>query len=201
MRPSSSRGAALPAVLLLGFLLTSVGGWLVAHAIWDQQMGADSDDHQALVLAADALGDALVASLGQVPDWSLLLAPGAPAPCPGQATAMTPPPGIALETSRLHAATATLSRWTAAETPHWRFLAECQAPVLQATWRGDPDQAPIVRAWIADDPDHSVVVAYDEQVAIHVMALGQTGQRASLTLTVRRYHPGAAPRIVAWRLG
>ena len=190
-------GAALPGVMLVMFWLTGIGGWLVAHSVWDARMHVVDEETSALAHAADALAETMARRLSDVPDWQGLVDSGADIGCGGAPS--LPPATIDLpgETTRLQAATDSLSRWTASAQPVWRFVAGCDADHLQGDWRGR-GPAPWLLAWVAGTPDAG---APPTQLALHVVALHPVRGRASRTVTVRRYPGHSSTRIVAWHPG
>lgn len=199
LEPSARRGAALPAVLVVMFWLTGVTGWLIAHAIWDQRITSVDDDIGMLARAADAMSEVMVLEVGRVADWTDLVTPGPPMPCPVPSPPSPPYVSIAAETTRLQTATDGVSRWAPAVRPVWRFVALCDVGALQGTWRGQ-DEAPWALAWTVDDPEAPAGGVPPVQVVVHVVAL-RPGGRAARTLTVRRTPAPAGARIVAWRPG
>ena len=197
MQAGSTRGAALPAALLLALWLTGITGWLVAHAVWDRQLARLDVDYRTSAAASDALTEALLPYLAAVPDWTVLQAPGAPVPCPGGEASTPWSAEIATRTARLQATLDARSRWTPGVSPTWRFLTGCAVTSLHGVWR-DRDAGSVVLAWVADDPDDPVSRSYDQQMLVHVVAQPPSGLRAGGTATVRRAASGAV-WLVAWR--
>ncbi len=192
-------GAALPAVLVVLFWLTGVTGWLVAHAIWDQQIVRVDRDLSVLGHAADAMAAVMVREVGRVADWTDLVTPGLPLPCPVPAPPVPTFVSVADETMRLQASTDGVSRWAPAVQPAWRALAVCDVGVLEGAWRGR-DAAPWALAWTADDPETAASGTPPTQIVLHVVAVRPSG-RVARTMTLRRGAEPLTARVIAWRPG
>lgn len=205
MRPCAKattdvRGGALPGVLMVMAWLTAIGGWLLAHVVWDQRVASVDTTTTALAAVADAMGEAARREVGRVADWQALTTADAPRPCPGGGSALPPEIDVAQATARLQAATDALSRWPSAARPAWRLFTACPATALLGQWRGRLEP-PWALAWVADDPDGGVDGGAPIQLVLHVVATRPAGGWTTRTLTIRRYPAQMQPRLVAWRPG
>ncbi len=198
-RAPRQAGAALPAVLLVMFWLTGIGGWLVAHSVWDHRMHVVDEETAALARAADALAEVMSQQLAAVADWQALLDSGVELGCSASASPLPAVVDVAGETTRLQAATDASSRWTGPAHPVWRLIAGCDAGSLQGDWRGR-GATPWLLAWAANMPGGTGVAAPD-QLALHLVALHPVRGRAIRTMTVRRFPGQTSTRIVAWHPG
>lgn len=200
MGPTSARGAALPGVLIVLLWTTGVSAWLVTHAVWTLSMERQEEGLRVVGETADALAARTVPVLDQTPDWGVLVATAALAPCPGTAGGGLPAALVAAETLRVQAATDAVSRWPAAQGPRWRPWLACDAGDLLGGWRA-ATPPPWALALIADDPDGLLLGGAPAQVVVAAVAGGPHGARALRIVSVRRGAAGWPPRIVAWRPG
>jgi len=208
VRLADQRGTALIIALMAMMLLTALGAAVVMVSNTETHIAANYRNSQEALYAADAAVERVVQDLLLVPRWNDILAgtaqsgfvDGAMAaaktlPGGGQVTLCC---GANTATGQLQTETDTLNLW-AGNNPQWKLFAwgplgdmlpnqQIDSPMYVAVWVADDpaDGVPDPVTGLAKDPDNNPLVDSNGTLTLHAEAIGPSGTRKVIEVTVAR---------------
>jgi Tfp pilus assembly protein PilX len=206
-RLDNQDGSALIIALMSMMLLTALGAAVVMVTNTETMIAANHRNSQEAVYAADAVVERVVQDLLMVPRWNDVLAGTMQSSfIDGAMTAAKTLPngntillccGTNTATAQLQAETDTLNLW-GGNNPQWKLFAWGPMSELLST----PIDSPYyVAVWVADDPadappgpqgqsgmipDHNALADTNGTLTLHAEAIGPTGTRKVVEVTVAR---------------
>jgi hypothetical protein len=207
-RLGDEQGTALIIALMSMMLLTALGAAVIMVTNTETMIANNHRNSQEAVYAADAVVERVVQDLLMVPRWNDVLAGtvqssfidgdmAAVKRMPGGGT-ITLCCGTNTATSQLQADTDALNLW-GANNPRWRLFA--WGPMADILPDGAVDSPYYVSVWVADDPadavpdasgnpgtvpDGNPLADANGTLTLHAEAIGPTGTRKVVEVTVAR---------------
>ena len=206
-RLADERGTALIIALMAMMLLTALGAAVVMVSNTETHIAANYRNSQEALYAADGAVERVVQDLLLVPRWNDILAGTAQSGfVDGAMTAAKTLPGgghVTLccgqntATGQLQTDTDTLNLW-GANNPQWKLFAwgplgdmlpnqQIDSPMYVAVWVADDpaDGVPDANG-IAGTPDGNPLVDANGTLTLHAEAIGPSGTRKVIEVTVAR---------------
>ena len=208
LRLDNERGSALIIALMSMMLLTALGAAVVMVTNTETMIANNHRASQEAVYAADAVVERVVQDLLMVPRWNDVLAGTVQSSfIDGSMTSSKAMPGggtILLccgtntATAQLQAETDTLNLW-GGNNPQWKLFA--WGPMSELLPNGRIDSPYYVSVWVADDPadappgaqgepgnmpDNNALADSNGTLTLHAEAIGPTGTRKVVEVTVAR---------------
>lgn len=206
-RLANERGTALIIALMAMMLLTALGAAVVMVSNTETHIAGNYRNSQEALYAADAAVERVVQDLLLIPRWNDILAGSAqsgfvdggmtaPKTLPGGGT-ITLCCGTNTATAQLQAETDTLNLW-GANNPQWKLFA--WGPLSDMLPNDQIDSPMYVAVWVADDPadgtpdpvgniavpDGNPLLDANGTVTLHAEAVGPSGTRKVIEVTVAR---------------
>jgi hypothetical protein len=203
-RLANQDGTALIVALMSMMLLTALGAAVVMVTNTETMISNNYKNSQEALYAADAAVERVVQDLLLVPRWNEILAGASQSSfVDGSASGTKTLPGggtmnLAGATAQLQAETDTLNLW-GANNPQWRLFA--WGPLSNMLSNAEIDSQMYVVLWVADDPadavpdaqgnpgatpDGNPLVDSNGTLTLHAEALGPSGTRKVIEVTVAR---------------
>jgi hypothetical protein len=207
-RLGNEEGTALVIALMSMMLLTALGAAVVMVTSTETMIANNHRNRQEAVYAADALVERVVQDLLMVPRWNDVLAGTVQSSFidGGMSVSKTLPGGGTIllccgtntATAQLQADTDTLNLW-GGNNPQWKLFA--WGPVSELLPDTRIDSPYYVSVWVADDPadappdaqgnpgavaDNNALVDSNGTLTLHAEAIGPTGTRKVVEVTVAR---------------
>jgi len=185
-------GSALIIALMAMMLLTALGAATVMVSRTETAIANNYRNSQEALYAADAVIERVVQDLLMVPRWNDILSGVAVSGfMDGSASvAKTLPTGgtitLSAATTELQQQTDTADLW-GANNPQWRLYA--WGPLKDLTSEVAVDSPMYVAVWVADDPsedDDNPLTDVNGTLTLHAMAIGPSGTRKVIEVTVNR---------------
>ena len=191
-RLTNEKGTALVIALMAMMLITALGAATVMVSRTETAIANNYRNSQEALYAADAALERVVQDLLMVPRWNDILsgvatsgfidgAPGATKTLPGGGKIT-----LTAATAELQSETNTANLW-GANNPQWRLFA--WGPLSDIANDTSIDSAMYVAVWVADDPieiDGNPANDSNGTLTLHALALGPTGTRKVIEVTVAR---------------
>ena len=191
-RLANQDGTALIIALMATVLLTALGAATLMVSRTETLIASNYRNSQEALYAADAAIERVVQDLLMVPRWNDILAGTTVSGfIDGSATAAkTLPVGgtitLASATAELQAETNTANLW-GLNNPRWRLYA--WGPLNEITSEVRIDSPMYVAVWVGDDPDEqdgNPLTDGNGVVTLHALAIGPSGTRKVIEVTVAR---------------
>lgn len=197
-RLRDERGTALIIALMAMMLLTALGAAMVMVSNTETHISSNYRDSQEALYAADAAVERVVQDLLMIPRWNDILSGVAQSGfVDGSMTAEKTLPGggvitLTAATAALQAETDRLNLW-GGNNPRWQLFAW---GALGDMLPNDQIDSPMyVAVWVADDPadgpatntpDNNPLVDSNGVLTLHAEAIGPSGTRKVIEVTVAR---------------
>ena len=207
-RLQNEHGSALIIALMSMMLLTALGAAVVMVTNTETMIAANHRNSQEAVYAADAVVERIVQDLLMVPRWNDVLAGTTQSSfIDGAMTSSKTLPngntillccGSNTATAQLQSETDTLNLW-GGNNPQWKLFA--WGPLSELLPNSTIDSPYYVAVWVADDPADAVPGAQGQAgtipdgnaladsngtLTLHAEAIGPTGTRKVVEVTVAR---------------
>jgi hypothetical protein len=191
-RLTNQDGSALIIALMAMMLLTALGAATVMVSRTETAIANNYRNSQEALYAADAALERVVQDLLMAPRWNDILAGNlTSAFTDGSGTSSkTLPTGgtitLSAATQELQTETNTANLW-GANNPVWQLYA--WGPIDELTDAVNIDSPMYVAVWVADDPaetDGNPAVDQNGTLTLHAMAMGPSGTRKVIEITVAR---------------
>lgn len=210
-RLGNEEGTALIIALMSMMLLTALGAAVVMVTSTETMIASNHRNSHEAVYAADAVIERVVQDLLMVPRWNDVLAGTVQSsfidgsisgsktlPGGGTIVLYNASTGATTATTQLQAETDTLNLW-GGNNPQWKLFA--WGPMADLLPQGRIDSPFYVAVWVADDPadappgaqgetgtvpDGNPLVDSNGALTLHAEAIGPTGTRKVVEVTVAR---------------